>query len=623
MRLSIFRTNKASIPLLPLILLIAAMSLSVGSVVTAKPSDMVKPRVTLTVSKTLITTAQTLRLTAQASDNVEVKQVVFFDGTSKLSVDSNAPYQFDLKLSTAQNGIHRFSAQAFDAAKNQGISPVLTVQVKIPDDLKPKVDLMVSKTRVATNEKFTLTANATDNVTVSKVQFFDGSTPVFEDLTAPYRLETSLSAGASKIFSARAFDLAGNVGVSKSVKVLVDDTQVKQFGTNDDDLGSGVVVDATGNVYITGVTSGSFPGNSNAGKEDVFLIKFDVNGAQQWVKQLGTDGNDSASGVVVDVTGNVYITGEAGGSFPGTSNAGKRDIFLMKFDANGTQQWVKQFGTNDDDLASGVALDATGNVYVVGTTDGSFPGNGNVGESGCFLLKFNANGTQRWVKQFGTESFDNASGVAVDVTGNVYITGQTGGSFPGNINVGGWDVFLMKFDVNGTQQWLKQLGTTESEFASGVAVDASNNVYITGQTGGSFPGNSNVGYFDGLLMKFDANGSQRWVKQFGSDNDDYVHGVAVDVTGNAYITGETRGSFRGNSSAGASDVFLLKFDVNGTQQWLKQLGTDNEEAATGIAIDATGDVHITGIAFGSFPGNSSAGKADVFLMKFDANGTSR
>jgi hypothetical protein len=621
MRLSIFRTNKAFIPLFPLILLIAAMSLSVGSVVTAKPSDMVKPRVTLTVSKTLITTAQTLRLTARASDNVEVKQVVFFDGTSKLSVDSNAPYQFDLKLSTAQNGVHRLSAQAFDAAKNQGISLVVTVEVKIPDDLKPKVDLKVSKTRVATNEKFTLTANATDNVAVSKVQFFDGSTLVAEGLTAPYRLETSLSAGASKIFSARAFDLAGNIGVSKSVTVLVDDTQVKQFGTERSDYAAGVVVDATGNIYISGVTNGSFPGNSNAGSEDVFLMKFDVNGAQQWVKQFGTNKNDTATGVAVDATGNVYITGETYGSFPGNRNERYRDGFLMKFDANGTQQWVKQFGTNKDDLISGVAVEGTGNAYITGTTDGSFPGNKNVGDG--FLLKFDANGAQQWVKQIGTYDHDDVNGVAIDATGNVYITGETTGSFPGYSNLGSWDGFVMMFDANGAQQWVKQFGTKEGEFVSGVAVDASNNVYITGTTRGSFPGNVNVGYIDVFLMKFDANGTQQWLKQFGTDDADDVNGIAVDATGNAYVTGDTSSSFPGNSNVGASDVFLLKFDTNGAQQWLKQLGTNDDESANGVAIDATGNVYIAGIAFGSFPGNSSAGKEDVFLMKFDANGTSR
>ena len=146
------------------------------------------------------------------------------------------------------------------------------------------------------------------------------------------------------------------------------------------------------------------------------------------------------------------MTGYTYGALTGT-NAGDSDIFLTKYDSGGTQQWIRQIGTPSDDIGSGVAVDSSGNVYVTGWTDGNLvPLTNLVGED-FFLSKYNSSGTQQWVKQIGTVASTNESGrgVAVDSSGNVYVTGQTSGALSGS-NAGSGDIFLMKYDTSGNLQ---------------------------------------------------------------------------------------------------------------------------------------------------------------------------
>jgi Beta-propeller repeat/Bacterial Ig domain len=607
---------------------LAVVGAQFGPVVTAQLADRTKPKVTLTVSATQITKAQTLKLTARASDNIGVTQVVFFDGTTQLGLDSTSPYQFELKLTHTNNGFRKFSARALDAAKNQGLSPVVTVQVKILDNVKPKVELEVSKTRVLAGERFTLTARAEDNISVTKVQFFDGSTMALEDSTAPYTFETSLLAGESKVFLARAYDAVGNVGASSSVKVLSENSLVKHVGTAGDDALRATVVDSQGNAYIVGYTNGVFPENSNAGGYDGFVMKLNASGVQEWVKQFGTQGYDFAYGVAVDTADNVYVVGSTDDAFPKNTNAGEGDGFLMKFDANGTQEWVKQFGTQEDDSANGIAIDTTGSIYIAGSTRGAFSGDNSVKGSQSFVMKLNASGVQEWVKEHWSEGTGAASGISVDIMGNVYVTEASpyiiDRAFPGNVYAGEYQGLVMKLDPDGKQKWVKQLDAAARSGVTGVEVDAKGNIYVIGTIHGELPENTRAEIFDGFLIKFASNGQQEWAKQFGTEGNDGAFGLTIDTAGNVYIVGDVMyDAFPGNSNAGESDVFLMKFDANGKQEWVKQTGTQDTDQTNGVAVDSTGNIYIIGLTKGEFPGNNSIGRTDGFLMKFDASGSPR
>ena len=236
----------------------------------------------------------------------------------------------------------------------------------------------------------------------------------------------------------------------------------KQYGTSEDDEYSVVTTDDSGNIYITGTTGGSLDGNTNAGEDDIFLTKFSSDGTKIWTKQYGSSDLDYPFSIITDSSGNIYIAGSTFGSLDGNSNAGGSDIFLSKFSSDGIKIWTKQYGTSGYDYSNSVTSDNNGNIYITGTTGGSLDGNTNAGEDDIFLTKFSSDGTKIWTKQYGTSDFDGAYSIAIDSSGNIYISGDTWGSLDGNTNAGGGDVFLTKYASDNAITPIKKTGQTTS-----------------------------------------------------------------------------------------------------------------------------------------------------------------
>ena len=329
----------------------------------------------------------------------------------------------------------------------------------------------------------------------------------------------------------------------------------RQIGSAADDLAYGVAVDSAGNVYITGNTRGNL-GGPNAGGSDIFLAKYNPAGTLLWMRQAGSAGFEFTYGVSTDGAGNAYITGYTTGSLGGP-NAGAGDIFLAKYDASGTLLWMRQTGSASGDVASGVSVDSAGNAYIAGETYGNL-GGPNAGNRDIILAKYDAAGTLLWTRQLGTAGTDLAESVAADNTGNVYITGFTYGNLAGP-NAGLDDIFLAKYSASGTLLWIRQTGTVGEDGAQSVAVDDSGNAYISGYTTGNL-GRQGLGSYDVFLAKYDASGNQVWIRQTGTAEFEYATGVAVAAGGNAYITGATYGNL-GGPNAGSADSFVARYGV--------------------------------------------------------------
>ena len=147
-----------------------------------------------------------------------------------------------------------------------------------------------------------------------------------------------------------------------------------------------------------GYTNGGLDVNSNSGNKDIFLVKYNSSGTKQWTRQLGTSANDLGYGVVVDSSNNIYVTGDAGGGLDGNTSSGNHDLFLVKYNSSGVKQWTKQLGTSDWDQGNGVTVDSLGDIYVTGYTNDGLDGNTNVGVVGSadiFLVKYNASGVKQ------------------------------------------------------------------------------------------------------------------------------------------------------------------------------------------------------------------------------------
>ncbi|MCP4129533.1 MAG: hypothetical protein GY754_00830, partial [bacterium] len=296
----------------------------------------------------------------------------------------------------------------------------------------------------------------------------------------------------------------------------------RQMGTTESDCAHGVSVDIAGNIYVVGYTSGGLDGNTNDGGRDIFLVKYSSLGEKQWTRQMGTTENDYACGVSVDSAGNIYITGDTEGGLDGNTHAGDDDIFLVKYNSLGVKQWTRQMGTTEGDYARGVSVDSFDNIYITGFTYGGLDGNTHEGGSDIFLVKYNSLGEKQWTRQMGTTTTDRAMGVSVDSFDNIYITGFTSGGLDGNTHEGGSDIFLVKYNSLGEKQWTRQMGTTESDYVYGVSVDSTGNIYITGCTEGGLDGNTNDGGWDIFLVKYNSLGVKQWTRQMGTTENDYA-----------------------------------------------------------------------------------------------------
>jgi len=176
--------------------------------------------------------------------------------------------------------------------------------------------------------------------------------------------------------------------------------------------------------------------------------------------------------------------------------------------------------------------------------------------SNTITRKIPNQGDTLWTRQFGTNSNELAEGVATDAAGNIIIAGYTSASLEGT-NAGGYDAFVHKYGPDGDTLWTRQLGSDSADFAYGAITDPAGNIIITGSTHGSLEG-TNAGSYDAFVRKYGPNGDTLWTRQLGTTADDQALDVATDASGNIIITGYTEGSLEG-TNAGASDAFVRKF----------------------------------------------------------------
>ena len=391
----------------------------------------------------------------------------------------------------------------------------------------------------------------------------------------------------------------------------------RQLGTSSLDASWAAATDANGNILISGETNGSIGGQSSAGSVDAFVRKYDASGNTLWTRQLGTSSTDLSASVATDASGNVFISGYTFGSLGGQSSVGGGDAFVSKYDALGNPLWTRQFGTSDYDVSLGVAADTDGNVFITGFTEGDLygPNAGDAGTYDAFLSKYDTLGNPVWTRQLGTSSLDASWAAATDANGNILISGETNGSIGGQSSAGSVDAFVRKYDASGNTLWTRQLGTSSTDLSASVATDASGNVFISGYTLGDLDG-TNAGGVDAFLSKYDTSGSLLWTRQLGTSSSDASWGVATDTAGNVFINGSTDGDLYG-SNAGGGDAFLSKYDTLGNLLWTHQIGTSSNDDSRGVAVDAVGNVFISGFTYGSLGGQPSAGNYDAFVVKYN------
>ena len=402
------------------------------------------------------------------------------------------------------------------------------------------------------------------------------------------------------------------------------------FGGPSINTGFDVAVDGFGNVVVAGSFAGSMTIGgqmlTSAGSQDIFLAKYDANGNVLWSQRFGGTGLDVGTAVAIDGARNIILTGNFRGpvSFGGTPLAGRgaQDIFVAKFDPSGAHQWSQWYGSSGGDEGQDVIADALGNIILTGHYNGviNFGGGADTphfGSLDAFVLKLNAAGGYMWNRAVGSSNPDAGYGVAVDASNNVVLTGQFSntvsfGSGP-LVSAGLTDAFVAKYDANGVIQWSKRMGGPAADRGEEVSVDAAGSAVVAGVYNGA------------VLAKYDLNGVQLWSQTFSST--DMVQGLDITIcdAGTIAMSGNLRGTanFGGGplTSAGDDDVFLAMFEVNGAHRWSERFGNTGDDWGHACAYEPSGNLIAAGIFSGTvnFGGGPmvSAGLGDVFVVKFD------
>jgi uncharacterized delta-60 repeat protein len=360
-----------------------------------------------------------------------------------------------------------------------------------------------------------------------------------------------------------------------------------------------MAIDNSNNIYVTGYSLG------DSLNYDWATIKYNSNGDSVWVKRYFPAGNisdDWAYSICLDrqMTGQyVYVTG-----YRYTSAQTFIDYVTIKYNQNGDTLWTAAYTGSgaQDDKAYAVAVDNQGNVYVTGTSMGS-------GSAYDYLtVKYNASGVEQWTQRYNgpANNYDYGHAIAVDESGNVYVTGWSWGtsSFA--------DCATIKYNTNGVQQWVQRYNGTGNgnEQSIAIKVDGSGNVYIAGNSAGN---GSNA---DAILIKYNSAGVQQWVQRYNGagNNYDAAMSVALDPRPNnpfAYITGNTY-----TNSSQLNDCFTIKYTSGGDSQWVRLYdgGVNQRDYGNSITVDTLGSVYVTG------RGPVLSSDDDIVTLKYNEQG---
>ena len=360
-----------------------------------------------------------------------------------------------------------------------------------------------------------------------------------------------------------------------------------------------MAVDASGNIYITGVTVGPVPLTGN----DYATAMYNSSGVFQWETFYnGTAGyHDVPSAIAIDPQGNILVTGASPGTIGGLDSA--EDYLTIKYNSAGNEIWTQRYNGNTlftnirTDVPTDMVVDDLGNVYVTGTSAPDGGANQN-----CLTIKYDGDGNQLWTAR-NTQA-DGGVALKVDDLGNVYVSGRGSGL------TGGLDYITIKYNSAGQELWLRRFNDSgmDVNLPKAMDIDDNGNVYVTGRS---------EGYLGYLTVKYNSAGDLMWfANYYNVSTNDGAEDIAVDNLGNVFVTGSSQ-----NSGATTSDYATVKYNSDGAEQWASRYtglgGTIGMSGADAIALDSFGNVYVTGHSEGA---NFGGDGYDYATIKYNTSG---
>ena len=334
---------------------------------------------------------------------------------------------------------------------------------------------------------------------------------------------------------------------------------------------------------------------SGVSEGDIFVVKHDKDGTEQWQRLIDTNSSEKV-GIGLDSSSNVYVVGDTDES----PSQGSLDFHITKFNSSGTEQWQKGLGGSGIEQFFGHSTtDSSGNTYGVGYTTSA--GQGTFAQ---YIAKWNSSGTVQWQRTLSMSGQHTGRDVALDSSGNVYMCGESDLGTLNNTNL-----TLAKWASNGTHQWTRYLrGSSYGEIGNAVAVDSSDNIYVCGSTSSLGSGSNDL-----LLVKYNSSGTVQWRRLLGGSGSDRGTGVAVDSSDNVYVCGTTRSTSSGTQ---IRYIMIAKIDSSGSLQWQNTLGGSSQDYGEHIKVDSSDNIYVVGRTQ-----STGQGSDDMFVAKLPNDGS--
>ncbi|MGA8043896.1 MAG: SBBP repeat-containing protein [Terracidiphilus sp.] len=401
---------------------------------------------------------------------------------------------------------------------------------------------------------------------------------------------------------------------------------VNQFGTGtfdattqQGDTIAGIAQDSLNNIYVAGSTVGNLPGYSvPVGVSKGVVFGRDPDGNAVWARELTTGAGDTINGMVL-AGDYVIVAGTTKGAYPGASNPnGISQVFLAELDAVGAVVWLYQYPSAGGITVEALTQDANGNLIVAGEIAGGTTARNLIVE------KFDPKANLLWAMTYGTGAQDSMYGVTADSNGDIYVIGSASGAFPGSASGSPTTQFVAKVTgANGSVVWVQQQGSVPALAGftpSAILATANGQLYLEGQTG-TYGTDAQI-----EVMQMSASaGAIAWHYLFGAGSSNIPgKSIVVDSNGNFYVAGMTGGALVSGATAGVDDVFLAKLSASGNAIWAQQLGTGKEgprvssTVATPIYLNSGSmGVAVGGMTSGAFSGFSNPNQnADLFAARY-------
>lgn len=400
-----------------------------------------------------------------------------------------------------------------------------------------------------------------------------------------------------------------------------------QVGTQKDDEFLDVILGDRGNVYVSGYEAG-LNGTSNvepASDSRGLIIRYDayLDEESELRTSIDTRGTtDVIEALAFHPTSHeLFFAGRTTGAYRSFQNQGQFDSIVGWLDSGGAPQ-VFQWGTEKPQHPRRLAFDSSGDLIVGGYDDIYIPSNYVESVEDPFVSKLRWNkGVMEhlWTRQFNTGYVDLLPGLALDDSGGIYVTGtNSAGASRG--------MFVRKLDTlnNGSDLWNARQSTIGFDSAAALSLvgpSSSRSLIFAGSTF-SLLGERQFGGQDVVVRKLSMSGTTQWTHQYGTDGNDWVTDMATDANGNIYLVGETTGSFDSlHPNQGGADIFVLKLDPSGLESSVLQMGSSGDDHPSAVTTDACGIVYVAGYTTNSLLGGEHQGGRDAFVVRLTPPGT--